>query len=117
MQWNPSRRELLIAQSAESTALPFGFSHVTLPQHFGDAFVELFGAAADFFKAGKQIFGAEAAFFCTAEIMNDAALVHHDQAVAQVRSLVHRVRDHQCRQMLAPDDTATRGVAAGPAFR
>src|SRR5206468_4598425 len=72
-------------------------SHVTPPQHLSDGLIELFGAA-DFFEAGEEVFGAKAAFLGAAEVMNDAPAVHHDEAVAQMGCLLHRVCDHKRRQ-------------------
>src|ERR1051326_2852087 len=72
----------------------YSASHVTSPQHLSDGFIELF-SAADFFEAGEEVFGAKAAFLGAAEVMNDPAAVHHDEAVAETGRLLHRVCDHK----------------------
>src|SRR2546425_3890455 len=78
-------------------------SHVTPPQHLSDGLIELFGAA-DFFEAGEEVFGAKAAFLGAAEVMNNAAAVHHDEAGAPDGRLLHRECDHERWQLGAVDD-------------
>ena len=78
-------------------------SHILSAQHLGRCFVELI-RAADFFKPGEQVFGSQSAFFGALKIVMDPAADHHDQAVAQVSRLVHRVRDHQGCQTVAANE-------------
>src|SRR5262249_20332935 len=77
--------------------------HVGPPQDLSDGLIQLVGAA-DFFEAGEEVFSVKAAFLGAAEVMNDAPAVHHDEAVAQMGCLLHRVCDHKRRQPIAIDD-------------
>src|SRR5262245_54268391 len=55
-------------------------------QHIGGGFVELFGAP-HVLETVQQIVGAQALPVGAAEIVDDAAAVHHDQPIAQIRRL------------------------------
>src|SRR3974390_3468955 len=77
-----------------------GWLNVAGGQQFGNGTVELF-AAANIFKAPEQIFGPHASPLAALQIMQDSPLVHHDDAVAEVNGLLHGMRDHESRQLVA----------------
>ena len=52
-------------------------SDVLFGQHFGCAFVQLFGAS-HFFEAGDQIIGPQAPFLGALKVVDNLATVHHD---------------------------------------
>jgi hypothetical protein len=52
-------------------------SDVLFGQHFGCAFVQLFGAS-HFFEAGEQIIGPQAPFLGALKVVDNLATVHHD---------------------------------------
>ena len=54
------------------------------------------GFAGNLFKFMHQIFHGQFLFFIAADIENDTAVVHHDQAVAVGDSVTHIMGDHQC---------------------
>jgi hypothetical protein len=63
-------------------------SDVSSPEQLRGGLVELF-PAPDFFEARQQIIDPRAALLRAADIMNDPALVHHHQTVAEIGGLLH----------------------------
>ena len=49
-------------------------------------------------------FGAHAGAFRTVQIVQNPPPVHHDNAIAQVNRLLHRVSDHQGGEFVLLDD-------------
>ena len=68
-------------------------SNVLFGQHFGCAFVQLFGAS-HFFEAGEQIIGSQAPFLGALKVVDHLTTVHHDETISQPCRLMHRVRHH-----------------------
>src|SRR5438445_167665 len=79
-----------------------GRSDVRPPQERRRGLVQLL-AAPHLLEAGEEVVDPQAALLGAAEVVNDAAAVHHDQPVAEVGRLVHRVGDHERGQAVAGD--------------
>lgn len=78
-------------------------SDVGFPQHLGHPCVQLL-AASHRFEAIQQILGPHARPLRPAQVMQDLPTVHHDDAVAEMDRLLHRMGDHQSGQFVALDD-------------
>src|ERR1043166_509490 len=72
-------------------------------EHLGGRQVEAL-VAADFLEAPDEVFGADAAALGAGVVGEDAALVHHHDAVAEGGGLLHGVGDHQRREAVLRDD-------------
>src|SRR5437899_5349075 len=77
-------------------------------QHFGGGFVEQLGAA-QLFEALEELGGADALLFLAANVVDDLAAVHHDEAVAERGGLLHRVGDHESGEAVALHDLVGEG--------
>src|SRR4051794_14251037 len=62
-------------------------------QHGGRRFVEQVGAA-HVLEAAEQVVGAQALLLGAAEIVEHRAAVHHDEPIAEMGGLLHRVGHH-----------------------
>ena len=58
--------------------------------------------------SGVRIIHAKAPLLSALKILNNLALVHHHQPVAEVHGLMHGMRHHQCRQLLALHDLVSQ---------
>src|SRR5262245_19637088 len=77
-------------------------SYVGLTQHLGRRLIELL-RAPHFLEARDQILWPHPLFLRTAEVMQDLALVDHDQAISERRRLVHGMGHHERCQAIARD--------------
>lgn len=60
--------------------------------------------------------GWSAAFFFAAHIDNDAAGIHHDEAVAKTQGIPHIVRNHEACQMVPGNDFCVRARTFSAVF-
>ena len=61
-------------------------------------------AAADLFELLQQIGNGERFLLFAGNVVDNVALVHHDEAVTQADGIVHVVRDHQRGEVVLGDD-------------
>ena len=66
-----------------------------------------FITATDFAEQFKQLMNRQFFLFFSGYINDDAALVHHDQAVTMLNGIFQVMGDHQGRQVVFLDDTVS----------
>src|SRR5436190_258575 len=96
-------RIFLTADCTDGRGWGAKWSDVEFVEQGGGGFVELF-AAADLVEAVQQVLDAQAFFLGSPDVVQDAATVHHEDAVAEADGLLHRMGDHQGGEFFAPDD-------------
>jgi hypothetical protein len=78
-------------------------SHIKLLKQLGSRLVELL-RSAHLIKANHQIVDSQAALFRPLKILNDFSVIHHNQSVAKINGVSHRVSYHQSVQFFSLDD-------------
>ncbi len=74
--------------------------NVTGGQQCSDRAVELL-AAANIFESSEEVLRAQTGSLAAFEIVQDAALVHHDDAIAEIDGLLHGVGNHQGGELIS----------------
>jgi hypothetical protein len=62
-------------------------------EHFGGTLIELV-CSSNIFESGEEVVDADALLFSAAKILDNSPAMRHDEAVAEIGSLVHGVSDH-----------------------
>src|SRR5208282_4526246 len=78
-------------------------SYVIACQHLSHRPIELL-APANLLESPEKILGPDPRPLAAIQVVDNPALVHHHDAVAQIHRLLHGVRDHQRRQLIALND-------------
>jgi len=85
--------ELPVFRSFLNTSFRTSGSDVATLKQFGDGGIELL-APAHVVETLEQIFRAHPGTLCALEVVKDLAAMHHDDTIAQVNGLLHRMCHH-----------------------
>src|SRR5262245_12077726 len=91
-----------------TTAKKTCHSNILSFQQFGGALIQLLDST-NLFEGLQQIGCANALLFVSLRVVNDTALVHHDDAITELYGLLHAMRHHDGCEVILLDDATGKG--------